>query len=94
MEGEMKTNEDKRIRAIANCVDVLTLSIDAMRTSFKDDEIMVKEITNYIDRTCEMLGLLGRREIAEANRLSIKLTKEIEHNMEVERETCDRSVDQ
>lgn len=47
MEGEMKTNEDKRIR-----------------------------------------------EIAEANRLSIKLTKEIEHNMEVERETCDRSVDQ
>ncbi len=94
MDTKMETAEDKRINAIAVSAGVLTYSIEDMRTTFKGDADMVEEITKYVDRICEILGLLGMGNMDEAKRLSIELIKEIEHNRELESGRCGCTEDQ
>ena len=94
MDTKMEMAEDKRINAIAVCADVLMYSIEDMRTTFKGDADMVEEITKYVDRICEILGLLGMGNMDEAKRLNIELIKEIEHKMELESGRCGCTEDQ
>ena len=84
MDGKTEYTEEQRIDAISNYADMLRIAIDAMRTVSNDDENIVKEITEYVDKTCEVLRYLGEGQIDEARQLGEQLVNEIEHDLEIE----------
>ena len=69
-------DEDKRIKAILRCAKMLTYSTSIL-VAFKDDVGMAEELTECIDRLCEIVGLLGIGNMDEAERLNIELVKKI-----------------
>lgn len=70
-------DEDKRIKAILRYANMLTYSTSIILVTFKDDADMVEELTECVDRLCEILGLLGMGNTNEAERLNIELVKKI-----------------
>ena len=87
-------DEDKRMKAILRYAKMLQYSTSIILVTFKDDADMAEELTEVVDRLCEILGLLGMGNMDEAKRLSIELIKEIEHNTELESGRCGCTEDQ
>lgn len=90
MDGKTEYTEEQRIDAISNCADMLKFSIGAMRTMSDDDENIVKDITRYINKMCEVLRYLGEGNVDEAKRSNDSLINEIERDMEIKIAECSR----
>jgi len=73
-------DEDKRMKAILRCAKMLQYSTSIILVTFKDDADMVEEMTECVNRLCEILSLLGIGNMDEAERLSIELVKKIENH--------------
>ena len=70
-------DEDKRMKAILRYAKMLQYSTSIILVTFKDDADMAEELTEVVDRLCEILGLLGIGNMDEAERLNIELVKKI-----------------
>ena len=55
--------------------------------TFKDDADMAEELTEVVDRLCEILGLLGIGNMDEAERLNIELVKKIKNHVDCQSTT-------
>lgn len=80
-------DEDKRIKAISRYANMLTYSTDILLVAFKDDADMAEELTEVVDRLCEILGLLGIGNTNEAERLNIELVKKIKNHVDCQSTT-------
>ena len=80
-------DEDKRIKAISRYANMLTYSTDILLVAFKDDADMAEELTEVVDRLCEILGLLGIGNMNEAERLNIELVKKIKNHVDCQSTT-------
>ena len=66
-------DKDKRMKAILRYAKMLQYSTSIILVTFKDDADMAEELTEVVDRLCEILGLLGMGNTNEAERLNIEL---------------------
>ena len=73
-------DEDKRMKAILRYAKMLQYSTSIILVTFKDDADMVEELTEVVDRLCEIVGLLGIGNMDEAERLNIELVKKIKNH--------------
>ena len=80
-------DEDKRIKAILRYAKMLQYSTSIILMTFKDDADMVEELTEVVDRLCEILGLLGMGNTNEAERLNIELVKKIKSHVDCQSTT-------
>ena len=80
-------DEDKRIKAILRYAKMLTYSTSILLVAFKDDADMVEELTEVVDRLCEILGLLGMGNMDEAERLNIELVEKIKNHADCQSTT-------
>jgi len=87
VEEVAEMDEDKRIKAISRYANMLTYSTDILLVAFKDDADMAEELTEVVDRLCEILGLLGIGNTNEAERLNIELVKKIKNHVDCQSTT-------
>ena len=80
-------DEDKRIKAILRYAKMLQYSTSIILVTFKDDADMAEELTEVVDRLCEILGLLGIGNMDEAERLNIELVKKIKNHVDCQSTT-------
>ena len=80
-------DEDKRIKAILRYAKMLQYSTSIILVAFKDDADMTGELTEVVDRLCEIVGLLGIGNMDEAERLNIELVKKIKNHVDCQSTT-------
>jgi len=87
VEEVAEMDEDKRMKAILRYAKMLQYSTSIILVTFKDDADMAEELTEVVDRLCEILGLLGIGNMNEAERLNIELVKKIKNHVDCQSTT-------